>query len=152
VRCIGPSIRYCRNRSTASTVLDCTDDHCRVICQVTSHRRPPTIATVPTTAMTIASQRGTRWRSIQVNAGQRRAVMRMATSSGITSSFSWITSQMATPIAAATTRKRHAYAVAMRSPCGMVPASSVETTLLRSRRASNSEPRGFSSDPLISPV
>ena len=54
VRCSGPSMRYCRNWSIASTVRACTDDHCRVTCQTTSQSRPATIASVPTTEMTIA--------------------------------------------------------------------------------------------------
>jgi hypothetical protein len=60
--------------------------------------------------------------------------------------------QTPTPIAAATTRKRHEYAVATRSPRGTESVMSVETTRLRSRRASNSEPRGLSSEPLIPQV
>ncbi len=79
--------------------------------------------------------------------------MRIETSSGTTSSFSWMTSQTPTPIAAATTRNRQEYAVATRSPWGIDSETSVETTRLRSRRASSSEPRGgFSSEPLIPSV
>ena len=78
-----------------------------MICHAASQSSPSTIARVPTIEMTIASQRGKRWRSIQPKAGHSSAVTRIATSSGMTSSFSWMTSQMPTPIAAATTRNRH---------------------------------------------
>ena len=153
VRSSGPSMRYWRNWSIASTVRVCTDDHCRVICQTASHsrpdddreradhrdddREPPGHAVAQHPAERGPQQRRDR--------GSRRAA-------GSTSSFSWMTSQMPTPMAAATTRNRHEYAVATRRPCGIDSDTSVETTRLRSRRASNSEPRGFSSEPLIPPV
>lgn len=101
-------MRYCRNWPTDSTVRACTLDHCRVICQIASHRRPATTATVPTTDATMASQRGTPFFSIQVNAGHSSAVTRIAASNGITRSFNWMTSQIRMPAAAAITTKRHA--------------------------------------------
>ena len=69
--------------------------------------------------MAIASHLGKRRRSIPVNAGHTSAVSRIAISSGMTSSLSWITSQIPTPTAAAITRNRHAYAAARCSPGGM---------------------------------
>ncbi len=119
---------------------------------MTSQSSAATIARVPSTEMTMASQRGTRWRSIQVNTGHSSAVTRMAIRSGMTRSLSWMMSQIATPIAAATTRNRHEYAVATFNPRGIMPDTSVDTTRPRSRTASNKEPRGLSSWLLITPV
>ena len=128
--------------------------HCRVICQTASHMRPPTIAIVPSTDTTIASHFGTPRRSIQLNAGHSRAVTRSATSSGITSSFSWMTSQIRMPTATASTTKRHAYAVATRRPRGRLASISVVTVRLRiaSRNVPRSVSFALSPEPLIPPV
>jgi hypothetical protein len=63
---------------------------------------------VPITETTMAAHRGTRCRSIQVNTGHRSAVTRIATRSGTTRSFNWMTSQMRMPAATAITTNRHA--------------------------------------------
>ena len=101
-------MRYWRNCSAAATERSCTSDHWRLTCHTTSHTRPAMTAIAPTALTTMASHRGTRWRSIHRKAGQSSAVMRIATSSGMTRSFSWMTSQTPTPRAAAMTSRRHA--------------------------------------------
>ena len=101
-------MRYCRRSPTATTVRSRTDAHWRVICQIASHSSPPTRATVTSIETTIASHRGTRCRSRKLNAGHSSAEMRIAISSGITSSFSWMTIQITSPAAAASTSIRQA--------------------------------------------
>ena len=62
-----------------------------------------------------------------------------------------MTSQIATPIAAATTRNRHEYAVATRRPRGTDPETSVDTTAAVAERV-DERAAGLSSEPLITPV
>ena len=100
----------------------------------------------------MAIQRGKRCRIIQEKKGHSSAVTRMATIMGMTSSFNWMISQMSTPIAAAMSRKRHAYSAVRRSPRGTCSLSSPETMRVRSRSAEKNEPRDVSSGPLITPV
>ncbi|MDF2580010.1 MAG: hypothetical protein K0S49_1589 [Microbacterium sp.] len=130
-------MRYCRSWPTASTVRPWTDGHCRLICQMASQSRPEMTAIVASTLSTIAAQRGTRCSSIQRRPGQSSAASRIAMSSGMTRSFSWMMIQIATPAAAATTSSRHEYAVARRRPRGMLGDVSVAT--VRVRRASKND-------------
>ena len=97
------------------------------------------MASVLSTEITMASQRGTPRRSNQVKAGQSRAVTRIATNSGITMTLSWMTSHTTIATAAAMTIRRQAYAAARRSACGTAGLRSLET--VRSRITSTSRRR-----------